>query len=70
MTVPQDAPALAGLADSHCHLNAGAFDGISDVIVARSRRRRTMIVVGLDPGFERAMDLARQHGGAGHRGDR
>ena len=68
MTVPQDAPALAGLADSHCHLNASAFDGDRAEVIARARAAgvETMIVVGLDPkSSERAMDLARQHGSAG-----
>ena len=68
MTAPHDAPALAGLADSHCHLNAAAFDRDRAAVIARAQAVgvETMIVVGLDPeSSERAMSLARLHDGAG-----
>lgn len=63
---PTDAPPLAGLADSHCHLNASAFDGDVDEVVARARAAgvETMVVVGLDPASsERALTLCAAHQG-------
>ena len=49
MITPQDTPSLAGLADSHCHLNAAAFDGDRAAVIARAQAVgvETMIVVGL-----------------------
>lgn len=68
MSAPEAAPPLHGLADSHCHLGASAFDDDRAEAIARATAAgvTTMVVVGLDPASSaRAMELAREVPGAG-----